>query len=381
VLQLNEIAAAARSWLFDAAAPLWISADRNPAGLFAERLDLQGQPNPSFRRIFVQARQIWAYCELGRLGWEGNWLCPAIQTMHYLLRNGRRRDGFFIHTFTHEGEPADLRADLYDHCFVLLALAQLGNVTGDSAWFDEAHLTMNLIEARWRHACGGFREGEIFSGPRRQNPHMHLLEAAIALWLQSGHERWRALAMEIADLCSMHFIDPATGALIEFFSDDWSRMEMRAVVEPGHCFEWFWLLQGTGLVLPQWEILASGLIEFARGHGIDHRRGVAINEVALDGQPTDNRARLWPQAERLKAALARYKQTSDMTELREAELAYHGLSRYLQTPFFGVWYDKLDSDASWVPEPAPGSSFYHITGAFSELIRSAEALASKPSAV
>jgi mannose-6-phosphate isomerase len=295
--------------------------------------------------------------------------------MEYLLRNGRRKDGFYIHTFTHEGIPADLRADLYDHCFVLLALAHLGDVTGDSAWFDEAQATMDLVEARWRHKCGGFLEGEIVSAPRRQNPHMHLLEAAIALWVRSGHDRWRALAMEITDLCSMHFIDPLTGALIEYFTDDWSMLKNGAVVEPGHCFEWFWLLKGAGVALPQGELVATGLIEFARRHGIDHRRGIAINEVGLDGQPRDNRARLWPQTERLKAALARHKQTGDSIELREAESAYCGIARYLQTPLAGVWYDKLDNDGRWMPELAPASSFYHITCAFSELIRSVETLA------
>ena len=373
MLRLALMATQAQSWLFDIAAPLWISVDRNPAGLFAERLDLQGRVHPSDRRLFVQARQIYAYCELGRLGWQGPWLSTITQTMEHLLRNGRRKDGFYIHTFTHEGIPADTRADLYDHCFVLLALAHIGKVTGESAWFNEAEAIMDLIEARWRHRCGGFVEGEIVGAPRRQNPHMHLLEAALALWVQSGHHRWRALAMEIADLCSMHFLDPATGALLEYFADDWTTLETEngKVVEPGHCFEWSWLLEGAGLALPRGQAIASGLIGFARRHGVDHRRGVAINEVNLDGQPRDNRARLWPQAERLKAALARYKQTCDVMELDEAEFAYRGISHYLQTSFPGVWYDKLNSDGSWVLEPAPASSFYHITCAFSELIRSA----------
>ena len=46
---------------------------------------------------------------------------------------------------------------------------------------------------------------------------------------------------------------------------------------------------------------------------------------------------------------------------------------YFDTPARGAWRDKLNSDCSWVEEPAPGSSMYHITCAVTELIETAEA--------
>ena len=50
-----------------------------------------------------------------------------------------------------------------------------------------------------------------------------------------------------------------------------------------------------------------------------------------------------------------------------------GLVQYLETPARGAWRDKLLADGSWIEEPAPGSSMYHITCALAELIDTAEA--------
>ena len=112
---------------------------------------------------------------------------------------------------------------------------------------------------------------------------------------------------------------------------------------------------------------------FARRWGLDHTRGVAINEVLTDGAVRNAGARLWPQTERLKAALARYRRTGDEEERSEVAVAYAGLAKYFDTPARGAWRDKLNPDGSWVDEPAPGSSMYHITCAVAELIETAGA--------
>ena len=49
------------------------------------------------------------------------------------------------------------------------------------------------------------------------------------------------------------------------------------------------------------------------------------------------------------------------SERSEAAAAYAGLAKYFDTPARGAWRDKLKADGSWIEEPAPGSSMYHIT--------------------
>jgi mannose-6-phosphate isomerase len=39
------------------------------------------------------------------------------------------------------------------------------------------------------------------------------------------------------------------------------------------------------------------------------------------------------------------------------------LMRYFETPVRGLWRDRLSVEDTFIDEPAPASSFYHIVGA------------------
>lgn len=205
--------------------------------------------------------------------------------------------------------------DVRDMIEALIALARKGR--GDC--FDAAEDLLDCIETRWSHPAGGFTEGEIADlRLRRQNPHMHMFEASLALSEGSGRPRFTALALTLAELAAGRMIDPASAALLEYFNDDLAPaagIEGR-IAEPGHCFEWAWLfermaaggwVQGAGV--------SDRLTAFARGCGIDAGRGIAVNEVLTDGTIHDAKARLWPQTERIKAAVARFRRTGDAAKL------------------------------------------------------------------
>jgi mannose-6-phosphate isomerase len=75
----------------------------------------------------------------------------------------------------------------------------------------------------------------------------------------------------------------------------------------------------------------------------------------------------------LKAALIRWWRTGAPSEVDEAAAAFSGLEKYLDNPSPNLWRDKLLPDGTWLDEPTPASSFYHIVCSMSELIRSSEA--------
>ena len=193
---------------------------------------------------------------------------------------------------------------------------------------------------------------------------MHILEAALA-WIAIDDDRaWRRMADGIAALCLQKFIDPARGALGEFFAADWSPapgVEGR-ICEPGHHYDWAFLLdrwarltdRNTPEAVPR-------LIAFADSRGLDARRGVAINAVLVDGSVHDPVARLWAQAERIRAYLVHRRSHE------EVAAAVKGLRRFLATPTQGVWFDQLTPDDIFVLEPARATSLYHIVGAVAEL--------------
>lgn len=87
-------------------------------------------------------------------------------------------------------------------------------------------------------------------------------------------------------------------------------------------------------------------------------------------------ARLWPQTERLKIALARLRRLDTAEEAEEARRAFRGLQLYFDMPVPGTWRDVLNADGSFVLQPAPGSSLYHITCALAELLDTYEGRAS-----
>lgn len=358
-------------WLCNVAAPRWASHYNASAGLFPERMTLSGEADASYFRTFVQARHVFSYCAIGTLGWSGPWADLVGQAIDTILSRARRVDGFFVHRLDATGSHLDARADLYDQAFVLFALGTAGEALGRTDCFDAAENLLDTIEQDWSHPEGGFREGEIVDPRvRRQNPHMHLFEAAQALSRGSGRQRFADLAHTIAELAANRFIDPASGALLEYFDEDLSPapgIEGR-IAEPGHCFEWAWLFER--LAAAGWSHgigVSDRLVDFARRTGIDTVRGVAINEVLTDGTVHDGKARLWPQTERIKAAVARLKRTADPAEASEAVAAAKGLEQYYNVATPGLWRDKLCADGTWLEELAPGSSLYHISCAYLEM--------------
>ena len=171
-----------------------------------------------------------------------------------------------------------------------------------------------------------------------------------------------------------HFIDRETGALREFFDHDWAPMpgDKGRIVEPGHQFEWAWLLlrwaerRGNADAL----VKARRLFEIGEQYGIAQPRDVAVMTLFDDFSVADPIARLWPQAEWLKSAI-RFAALTQGEEreryLRSAVRAATALQRFLDTPVKGLWRDKQQADGSFIDEPAPASSFYHILCAIYEL--------------
>jgi len=85
---------------------------------------------------------------------------------------------------------------------------------------------------------------------------------------------------------------------------------------------------------------------------------------------------LWPQTERLKAVCAMAEMTNDARYWRAAAEAAETLLKYLSTPVPGLWYDKMTIEGTFIDEPAPASSFYHIVCAI-DVMRSALARAER----
>jgi mannose-6-phosphate isomerase len=236
-----------------------------------------------------------------------------------------------------------------------------------------------MLQTKFKHPVAGFENDLQKNLPLKSNPHMHLFEAALA-WEEftgKGNGPWTALADEIAALCMTSFIDPRSGALREFFAADWTPFpgEQGRIVEPGHQFEWAWLLTRWGQSRDNAEavIKAERLFEIGLKHGICPSRRVAVMALLDDFSTHDQTARLWPQTEWLKSSLRLAKVSPGIKRayyLESAEQACAAMRLFLDVPLRGLWRDKMHYDGTFLSEPAPASSFYHIACAIDELRQS-----------
>ena len=113
---------------------------------------------------------------------------------------------------------------------------------------------------------------------------MHLLEAAMAWMVIDQDPAWRQMADRIAALALDRFIDPASGALREFFAQDWSPApgSEGRIAEPGHQYEWAYLLNRWAILTGREQPAAlHRLIAFADSHGID-RGAECGDQLAFD---------------------------------------------------------------------------------------------------
>lgn len=381
--RLAAIATRFRGWMFGQALPFWAREGRDEPGLgFHEALRLDGSPaDTRFKRMRVQARQLYSYAHAATMGWPGA-LEAAGCGYDFMTAHGWRREGGWAKLLGPGGGIVDETADLYDNAFVLLALAWYARARGSDAVLAEARRTLDWILASMGVAAhGGFENTiPVGAGHRQQNPHMHLLEAVLALHATSPDPSTLEVAGGLAALFRQHFFDPATGTLGEFYDRDWSAApgEAGTHVEPGHHYEWVWLLQqyascsGDDFAAEQ-----DALFRFAEAHGRNPRTGFVVSAVGRDGQIRDAASRLWMQTEELKAHLARGERDGRI-DVARAEAVVATLLDHFCDPAgggaepivpSGGWIDVFDGEGRPAASTMPASTLYHIYVAFAELDR------------
>jgi mannose-6-phosphate isomerase len=355
-------------WLTDHAWPLWLSRGIDwKRRAFHEHLDGSTlQCNAPFRRLRAAARQTYVFSRAARHG-VPHAAEAVVLGLDFLRGPARLGDGGFAWRFDLDNRPIDETRDLYDHAFVLLAFASAAGVVGADTVRADAQALMDFIASTFAHPHGGYRESTGATGERRQNPHMHLFEALLAATEAFGDERFFASACDLAALFAGRFYQPDVGALPEYFHDALTpvRSDGWFVTEPGHHYEWIWLIRwyhavaaAIGQAVPDLNRAAAPLFRFAERHGISPATGLAVNGVWSDGTVADAGFRLWPQAERLKA-VARLR-----PDRLPASLA--AFTRHLAGARPGLWIERMDAGGQPIAEPAPATSLYHLTAAFTD---------------
>jgi mannose/cellobiose epimerase-like protein (N-acyl-D-glucosamine 2-epimerase family) len=368
--QLAALHARLVDWLVNDAYPLWARYGIDPHnGGFFEALGQNCLGLPFARRARVHPRQVYSFAQGRAFGWTGEVTGIVSRGMEYFTAHYRRNDGLFRALAAVDGTVLDDRALLYDQAFALLGLAAAAAALDARDEYETRALALrSLIERRLSTADGSLRSEETAAAVRESNPHMHLLEACLA-WTEIGNDAgWAAWVRRLVELALSRFIRKDSGALGESYTAAWQPAPGLAgrIIEPGHQFEWAWLLMRCEPLYPApLRETALRLLAIGDRYGVQH--GVAINALLDDFTVADANARFWPQTERLKAALLAATLTREPHYWPMAHAAAASLFPYLETSVAGLWFDVQQPNGVIIDAPAPASTFYHLVGAMAAL--------------
>jgi mannose-6-phosphate isomerase len=170
-----------------------------------------------------------------------------------------------------------------------------------------------------------------------------------------------AMSDEIVNLFYVFFY---RGALHEFFTDDLRpHPEEGHKLEPGHYFEWVWLLKNHAMAKgdpARHDAVALKLLNWANQYGWDGQYGGIYDVIAPDGSVIVDTKRIWPFCEALKANTIMINAANDRQQIKDrlSEMVTVFMSKYMDER--GFWTEWLERDLTTATDYMPGTTPYHV---------------------
>lgn len=377
VENFDELRARASSWLSSDALSLWVDRGYDEKfSLFHERLDFAGQPIETLpRRLMVQCRQLYVLAHLSLRGMRDH-RALIDRTWQQVLRRFYRKElpHRWAFSIAPDGEIHDSKCDAYTLAFLLFALAWLHRLRPDPSYLALADEVFEVLEGPLAAGKGGVVDAlprpDVFL---RQNPTMHLLEACLALYESAGRPQDLARASALHRHFRDHMLWRTQAVLPELHDDAWHAEGIAGNwYEPGHHFEWIWLLRRLSTVSGvRVDDDVQLLLSRAEREGVDDA-GFAIERVDILGRNAATSRRSWGTCEYLKACAAEAEASPAEADVwrgkaSQALAALH--AGFLDLDLPGLWRDRIDGDGRTLSSDVPASSLYHFVLALMECER------------
>jgi mannose-6-phosphate isomerase len=342
-------------------------------GLFHERLTKGFKPVPGGQlRLLTQCRQLAVYSHASlqksifRFEPDLRLHFKNLRQSYYIPETGGWR-----FSIRHDGEPQDIVYDLYTISFVIFALGHYYRATQDEEAHALAISTLQFIDEKFRIGTQpGYAESldkdlKPLPGVRRQNPHMHLLEAclfAADIW---DDKLFTDIANDMVGLFFRYFYDAPKKVLYEWFQDDLSpHPDKGHVVEPGHYYEWIWLLKKYSKQQGEPELfdaICFKLFDWANTYGWDQEFGGIYDELDVSRNVVSDTKRIWPFTEALKANALMLKDHPLVRQERKRRIA--DMTAIFKKKYIGergFWTERLNRDLTPATDTMPGTTPYHV---------------------
>lgn len=352
--------------------------DHEGGGYF-EGVDLEGEPLTTLdRRLRVQARNIFSHAAATLAGY-GDFTAVAESGFAYVNSHYRQETGFAT-LVDFRGQILNPSIFAYDHAFMLLALGWLTSLTGKAEHRQGLDDIWNFIQNYLRNDRGGVYTSSPHPEPNfpfiEQNPHMHLFEALLDIHILTGEGVWLKEASKIYSLYQDYFYNDHDRLIREFFNKDYTPYIEKEWVDPGHHYEWTWLLNKYEKLSGEKTVSLNEIFHYGEIHV--GKWGLAYEFLLPDGTVVKSTHRMWAQTEQIKAQLTLYERTGKISHFKKAVKSVETFFKVFCHPDIpGVWYDCFDEEGSLVSKKSPASTLYHLYVGFQEFIRVGEGLLKK----
>jgi mannose-6-phosphate isomerase len=315
-------------------------------------------PLPAERyRAMACARQLFVFAKAG----DAQHAKVLFDSLAHTFRDTVH--GGWLYSVDAQGAPLDTTKDLYTHAFVVFACTEYAQRCGDPEALKLVHNTSALIQSHFA------ADGDLFNaaltadfgsitGTPVQNPLMHLTEAWLAACEATRDNVFGAALRRLAGAVAHHFVHAPTGCIAELpigTSDN--------RLEPGHQFEWFWLVrqagglfEGTGLKEAMTRAFA-----FAQRYGVDRASGGVCASLDETGGIKDATQRIWAQTEYLRALACQDDPAARAALPRQMELFEQ---RFLHAQ---GWSECKTPAGDVVRADMPSTTPYHLATAYAAL--------------
>ena len=361
--ELTATFAAVQAHFRQVIVPLWQGPGWNAElALPYEALSPAHQPLPPQRyRAMACARQLYVFASLiddpafPAAAERAAALFRSLQSHFHDAEHG----GWFYSIDPH-GAPLDQRKDLYTHAFIIFACAHYWAKVREPLVESVLNAALQVVLEQFSTGNGLYEASldqdwsSLGSGPL-QNPLMHLAEAFLATLSVREDPTEQSALLALTDAMQQHFIEPVHNVMLEKprgAVDNW--------FEPGHQFEWLFLLASSPLL--RGTALHGSLdraFGFAEQVGVDPQSGAVCGMLAPDGTLRDGTQRIWAQAEYLRALTLR---PEGAERVQRQLLALQ--QRFLYT---GGWYECRDGQGNVSREDMPSTTPYHLATCYSGL--------------
>lgn len=369
---LNSSLLICRSFVFEQLLKNWALFGINKEqGFSYESMNHNWTINPTNRiRLLTQCRQLYTFSHAYQLEKKPEWR-EKLSPLFNFITDRFFQEGRWIFSLNDDLTIQQRQSDAYALAFVLLSFSHYYQVTQDKQALHYMKVTHRFLLENMQAKNGGFYEAYPIDTKqvRRQNPHMHLLEGYIAAFNTTQDEEYKEIIESLLTLALERFYDKKTKTLRELFSSDWEPHSTTGnQVEPGHHFEWVWLLYQANKILPNpdYTDLAQQLWLTATRYGFSENGGI-YNQI--DGntyQSIDKEKRIWPITEYLKAITVMPIGKEEKIDRLEKALSFMQEHYFLDN---GCWNEYLNEDNSAKNYPLPGTSSYHIFLGLAEVLR------------